>query len=224
MEVRGLGNTFTTFALVALLLASCYVMAKQLARPRGWLGRKLMVQALNQGNKSMLDSAVESLDPRPNERIVDVGFGGGYALDRIRERVAPARPVGIEISLPMIDAGRERWRDAVELHCADVTAMPLADSAADGIVSVNTIYFWPDPGAALREVRRVLRPGGRLVLGIRRQSVMRLSPITWFGFRLYSLGAIEDLLRQAGFAVAVEERVKGELIVVARPTGHVSAA
>jgi SAM-dependent methyltransferase len=213
-----LDTSVVAITLAALMLGLCYVMGKQFARPRGWLGRRLMVQTLNQGNKSMLARAVESLKPRPEERIVDVGFGGGYALDRIRERVAPARPVGIEISVPMIEAGRERWREAVELHRADVTAMPLADAAADGILSVNTIYFWPDPGAALKEIRRVLKPGGRLVLGIRRQSVMRLSPITWFGFRLYSVRAIEDLLRRAGFDVAVEEKVKGELIVVARPT------
>jgi ubiquinone/menaquinone biosynthesis C-methylase UbiE len=175
-----------------------------------------MGDVMNRGNKSMLDAAVEGLQPKEGERIIDVGFGGGYALDRIRERVAPALAVGLEISLPMIEAGRERWGDAVELHQADVMVMPFAEAGADAVLSVNTIYFWPEPRAALREIRRVLKPGGRLVLGIRRKSIMRLSPLTWFGFRLYSVRQIEELMRGAGFSMQVQEKVKGEVIVVGR--------
>ena len=205
-----------SLALVFLLFTLCYAMAKQFGRPRGWFGRRFMGKVLNHGNKSMLDAAVEGLQPKEGEQIIDVGFGGGYALDRVRERVAPARPVGVEISLPMIEAGRERWGDAVELHRADVIAMPFAEAVADAVLSVNTIYFWPEPHAALREIRRVLKPGGRLVLGVRRKSIMCLSPLTWFGFRLYSVRQVEELLRGAGFSAQVQEKVKGELIVVGR--------
>jgi len=211
-----LDSRIMSLVLVFLMFALCYAMAKQLGRPRGWFGRRFMGEALNRGNKTMLDAAVEGLQPKEGERIIDVGFGGGYALDRLRERVAPARPVGLEISLPMIEAGRERWGDAVELHHADVTAMPFAEAGADAVLSVNTIYFWPEPRGALKEIRRVLKPDGRLVLGVRRKSIMRLSPLTWFGFRLYSIRQIEELLRGAGFSMQVQEKVKGELIVVGR--------
>ena len=95
--------------------------------------------------------------------------------------------------------------------------MPFQDASVDGLLSVNTIYFWPDPAAALREIRRVLRPGGRLVLGVRRKAFLLLSPVTWFGFRLYSVRQLEQLLRAAGFAVEVREKARGELIVTGRP-------
>lgn len=212
-------SRIVSLALVCLLFALCYTMAKQLACPRGWFGRQFMGKALNRGNRSMLDAAVEGLQPKAGERIIDVGFGGGYALDLVRERVAPARPVGVEVSRPMIEAGRARWGDAVELHHADVTAMPFAEAGADAVLSVNTIYFWPEPHGALKEIRRVLKPGGRLVLGVRRKSIMRVSPLTWFGFRLYSVRQIEELLRGAGFSMQVQEHVKGELIVVGRALG-----
>ncbi len=211
-----LNHVIMGLALVLLPFMFCYAMAKQLGRPRGWFGRRFMGAALNRDNKSILDAAVEALQPKEGERIIDVGFGGGYALDRVLERVSPARPVGVEISLPMIEAGRERWGEAVELHLADVTAMPFTKAAADAVLSVNTIYFWPDARAALSEIRRVLRSGGRLVLGVRRRDIMRLSPLTWFGFRLYSARQIEVLLRDAGFSMQVHEKVKGELIVVGR--------
>jgi SAM-dependent methyltransferase len=198
---------------VLLLLVFSYAAARQLARPSGWVGKRWMAHMFNSANRTMLDAAVEAVDAKPGERIVDAGFGGGYALDRLRERVAPQRPVGVEIAVAMIEAGRARWGDTVELHLSDVAAMPFPDGWCDGVLSVNTLYFWPDPLAALREIRRVLRPGGRLVLGIRSPGMMRLAPVTWFGFRLYSVRRAQEMVRAAGFTVEVIEKVKGELIL-----------
>lgn len=203
-------------AILLVLAALFYGLSRQLGRPSGWFGRRVMGQLLNKGNQRFLDDAVQTLAPKSGERIVDVGFGGGRALDRIRGRVAPARPAGVEISTVMIEQGRARWGDDVELHLADVAAMPFQDASFDGLLSVNTIYFWPDPAAALREIRRVLRPGGRVVLGVRRNAFLLLSPVSWFGFKLYSVRQLEQLLREAGFAVEVREKARGELTVIGR--------
>jgi arsenite methyltransferase len=196
--------------------ALLFGLSRQLGRPSGWFGRRVMGKLLNRGNQRFLEAAVAALAPASGERIVDVGFGGGHALDLIRQRVGPARPAGVEISSVMVEQGRARWGDGVDLHLADVAAMPFQDASVDGLLSVNTIYFWPDPGAALREIRRVLRPGGRVVLGVRRKAFLLLSPVTWFGFRLYSVRQLEQLMRAAGFAVEVREKVRGELIVTGR--------
>jgi SAM-dependent methyltransferase len=56
-----------------------------------------------------------------------------------------------------------------------------------------TLYFWPDPASALREIRRVLKPDGRRVLGIRSQAFLLLSPVSGFGFHPYSLRQVADL-------------------------------
>jgi arsenite methyltransferase len=204
---------FVYLAILLVLAALVYGLSRQLGRPSGWFGRRVMGQLLNKGNQRFLDDAVEALAPSSGERIVDVGFGGGHALDLIRARVAPARPAGVEISAVMIEQGRARWGDAVDLHLADVAAMPFQDASVDGLISVNTIYFWPDPAAALREIRRVLRPGGRVVLGVRRKAFLLLSPVSWFGFKLYSVRQLEQLLRAAGFAVEAREKARGELVV-----------
>jgi ubiquinone/menaquinone biosynthesis C-methylase UbiE len=210
-------NVFISLLPAVAVLALCYGIGRQLAHPRGWIGRRLMVPTLNRGNKSMLDAAVEALAPRPGERIVDVGFGGGYALDRIREAVAPARAVGVEIAEAMIASGRERCGNAVELHHADVAALPFDAASFDAVLSVNTIYFWPNPQAALGEIHRVLKPGGRLVLGVRAKAAMILSPVTWFSFRLYSIAKLQEMMRAGGFSIdQVVERTPGELVLVAR--------
>ena len=134
----------------------------------------------------------------------------------IRERVAPARPAGVEISAVMVEQGRARWGDSVDVHLADVATMPFEDASIDGLLSVNTIYFWPDPAAALREIRRVLKPGGRLVLGIRSKPFLLASPVSWFGFKVYSVRQLERLLREAGFETAVRRMARGELVVIGR--------
>jgi arsenite methyltransferase len=210
-----------SLAPLAVVLVLCYVLARQLRRPTGWLGRRVMGQCLNRGNKRMLDAAVDALQPKPDELIVDIGFGGGYALDLIRERVAPARPVGVEISSAMIEACQARWGDAVILFRADVAAMPFEAQSQNAVLSVNTIYFWQDPKAALEEIVRILKPGGRLVLGIRRPGPLALSPIAWFGFRFYSVHKVEELMRAAGFTVSVAEKVRGEVMVIGR-VAHLS--
>lgn len=203
-------------AILLVMAALFFGMSRQLGHPSGWFGRRVMGKLLNRGNQRFLRDAVEALAPEPGERIVDVGFGGGYALDLIRERVAPARPAGVDISTVMVEQGRARWGDGVDVHLADVAAMPFQDASVDGLLSVNTIYFWPDPAAALREIRRVLRPGGRVVLGVRRNAVLLLSPVSWFGFKLYSVRQVEQLLRTAGFKVEVSEQARGELTVIGR--------
>ncbi len=201
---------------LAFLFALFYIMARQLRRPSGWIGRCAMGQFLNSGNRRMLDAAVDVLQPQPDELIVDIGFGGGYALDRIRERVAPACPAGVEISRAMIEAGHARWGGAVILFQADVAAMPFKSHSQNAVLSINTIYFWPDTKAALEEIARILKPGGRFVLGVRRPGALVPLPITWFGFRLYSVHKIEELMRAAGFTVSVAEKVRGEVMVVGR--------
>jgi SAM-dependent methyltransferase len=201
---------------MALVVALFYAASKQLRRPSGWFGRRFMGPALNRGNQRMLDAAVEALAPLSGERIVDIGFGGGHALDLIRTRVAPARPAGVEISAAMVERGRARWGDTVDVHLADVVAMPFEAASCDGVLSVNTLYFWQNPAAALGEIKRVLKPDGRVVLGIRRKVFLLLSPVSWFGFRLYSVRDLAQLLRAAGFVVEVNERVRGELIVSGR--------
>jgi ubiquinone/menaquinone biosynthesis C-methylase UbiE len=75
----------------------------------------------------------------------------------------------------------------------------MPDASFDRALALNTIYFWQEPGQDLREIRRVLRPGGKLVLGAvaPRSTVGRA--IFDQGFKLYEQDQIEALLRAAGF-------------------------
>lgn len=201
-----------------LLMTGClYALTRQLSRPTGWFGRVVMPAFLNQGNRAMIEAAVKALEPRPSERIADVGFGGGYALRLLAPAVMPARVAGVEISEAMLAAAKQNLGEICDLYGADAVSMPFEDGSLDGIISVNTIYFWNDPVGVLREFRRVLKPSGRIVLAIGKKEIMRLSPITWFGFRLFSSRELPSLLEAGGFQPTSQNTKLGALIVTGRP-------
>ncbi len=101
--------------VLALLLA---LMAAQLRRPRGWFGRRVMGALLNAGNKSLLDAALDAAAPTSGGQVLDVGFGGGYTLERLAPAVSPERVAGVELSEAMIAAVRDRCGDAFDLRWA----------------------------------------------------------------------------------------------------------
>jgi arsenite methyltransferase len=204
----------TPVFLVALAALFFAFLSRQLRRPSGWFGRRVMAPLLNEGNRDLLDSVLEVAAPTPGTRAVDVGFGGGYTLGRLAPLVSPERVAGVEISEAMISAVRQHSGDAYELHLADAASLPFPESSVDLVLSVNTIYFWPDPARALAEMRRVLRPGGRLVLGYRSRLFLRLHPASWFGFRLYGDGTVGSLLEEAGFRAEIRTPRPTERIAV----------
>lgn len=94
--------------------------------------------------------------------LVDVGCGVGSTLGRLSRR--PGRLiVGIDISASMLSVARTALGDC-PLAAADIAALPLPDGVASAVVAVHVLYLLPDPGAAVAELARVLRPDGLLVV------------------------------------------------------------
>ena len=94
--------------------------------------------------------------------VLDVGCGTGRLLRAAHERWPKARLVGVDPSEGMIEDGRRRTR--AELHVAGAEAIPLPDHSIDLAFSTIAFHHWADPARGLREVARVLRPGGGLVI------------------------------------------------------------
>jgi arsenite methyltransferase len=138
--------------------------------------------------------ALEMLDPRVGDRVLDVGFGGGGLLRALRARGAAA--MGADVSRAAVARARSAGIDAV---LASVDALPFADASFDKAASLNSLYFWPDIRAALRELARVLKPGGRLVLGFEPAEEMRKWPGHRHGFRLFEVEEVRGLMEGAGF-------------------------
>jgi SAM-dependent methyltransferase len=186
-------------------------VAGQLGHPRGLPGR-LVGRALNRGNRAIVSHAINALAVPSGATVADIGFGGGIGLELLLPRVGPSGcVVGVDISAVMLADASRRFRQEIDsgrlvLHQAGIEGLPLPDASLDGVISVNTLYFLADTTPALHELRRVLRPAGRLVLGLGDPEAMARLPFTAHGFHLRPIPAVVEALHTAGLEVREHRR------------------
>lgn len=111
-------------------------------------------------------AAASELGLRPGGRVLDAGCGTGRALPALREAVGPSGVVlGIDLTPAMLEAATQAGRDREgQVLLADVTRLPVRDASLDAVFGAGLISHLPDPAQNLRELRRVVRPGGTLAL------------------------------------------------------------
>lgn len=116
---------------------------------------------------SDVDLVLAALRLRPGDRLLDAGCGSGHWAVAFAGR--GVRVAGIDLSPEMIRHARVRGAAAgadVDWRVGDLAALPFPDGAFDAIHARVALHFVPDVPAALRELRRVLRPGGRLLASV----------------------------------------------------------
>lgn len=178
-------------------------VASQLRKPSGLIGR-IIARILNHGNAPMNDLTVKLLDLTPDDHVLEIGFGGGDLINRMVPLVTRGRIVGVDFSPEMTAMCMKRFgalvRTAkVELRCASAEDLPYTSDEFTKACTVNTIYFWPDPVASLKELWRTLRESGRLVVCFNPRTTAQKLPYTKYGFTLYDPAQVRRLLEEAGF-------------------------
>jgi arsenite methyltransferase len=109
----------------------------------------------------------EALGAQPGDRVLDVGCGPGFYCLEIAEEVGPdGRVVGVDAAAPMLDLARRRCEafDNVTFKQGDITSIQVEDESFDRAVCVQVLEYVELATAALSEIRRTLRPGGRVVI------------------------------------------------------------
>ncbi|GAA4413182.1 hypothetical protein GCM10023168_35810 [Fodinibacter luteus] len=181
-------------------------LSRQLGGPSGPLS-PLVARMLDKGNGTEITAAVGALDLTGSEEVADIGFGGGLGLDLLLDQTRDGGRVhGIEPSKDMLDRARKAHREQVAagrlaLHEAGMESLPFTDGALDGWISVNTVYFVQDLPSAFAELRRVLAPSGRGVLGIADPEWMSRQAFTKYTFTVRPVSDVVAALATAGLSV-----------------------
>jgi ubiquinone/menaquinone biosynthesis C-methylase UbiE len=149
-------------------MAFARFVAKQLSNPSGIAGN-LAGRLWNRRNASLNEVAFDSLALNSTDRVLEVGFGGGYLLGRMSTVVTEGYLVGVDISPAMVATCEKRFRQFIrqgklELRCAQVESLPFPSEYFTKVCSVNSIFYWQNVQRALSEIERVLTKDGFVVL------------------------------------------------------------
>ena len=185
-------------------------IARQLSRPTGFFGR-IMGRLMNRHNAKLNSYAVRQLEVTPSDRILEVGFGGGVSLPSL---IASAAFVGgVDRSRDMVRRAKAMFSEAVSAGRADfregnVEELPFEASSFGKVCTVNTIYFWSSLDVGFAEIRRVLLPGGRVVVGFVPKERMDRMGMPADIFTSRAPNDVVAALRKAGFSDVRIERPK----------------
>ena len=115
-------------------------------------------------NEEMRDEAIAMLDIEPDDHVLDVGCGTGFATEALLERTENVH--GLDQSAHQLQRAYAKFgkRGPVRFYRGDAERVPFADDAFDVVWSSGSIEYWPNPVDALEEFRRVTKPGGKVLV------------------------------------------------------------
>lgn len=178
---------------------------------------------MNRRHSRVTDWGLQQVPIDDHDTILDVGCGGGRTVAKLAAAASRGKIFGIDHAQESVDAARRTNRQLialgrVDIQQASVTKLPFENDTFDLVTAIETHFWWQDLPAGMREVYRVLKPGGRMLLiaefyngGKHARYADRLAHYT--GMASLTLAEHEEILRKAGFTEirVVEELTKGWL-------------
>lgn len=173
----------------------------QFARPTGVPGRMAgWFMAHRSSNCQRNLWAVSLLDVRPDDRVLEIGFGPGVAITELSRRAPEGHVCGLDHSELMVRQATKRnaegvQRRQVELRLGSAENLPAFDKPFDKILAVNAMLFWDDPVEQARALRLLLRTDGQIALAFQPRGSGATDKAATEGGQ-----AITAALRDAGFS------------------------
>jgi SAM-dependent methyltransferase len=170
-------------------------------------------EGMEKGHGPVGAQAIELMNISADARVLDVGCGSGWATRLMAQKAAQGRVVGIDISDEMVRLAAESSRDFsnVEFRAGSAEALPFADAEFTHAFSMESLYYYADMLAALREIRRVLAPAGLFVnvVDLYQENEPSHQWITQLKVPVHLLNAAEyrSLFEAAGFVNVRDRRL-----------------
>jgi len=206
---------YSAFMIVLLV----YVL-NQVRKPTRWTGR-LFASLMNLSHSALTDWGLRHVLVGEDFTILDVGCGGGRTIQKLVALATRGKVYGVDYANGSVAVARQTNKKLIEagraeIHQASVSKLPFPNDQFDLVTAVETQYYWPDLVNDMREILRVLKPGGTLVViaeSYKRGAYNALQRPVMKLLRTKNLG-VEDhreIFSQAGYTdiETHEERAKG---------------
>lgn len=140
----------------------------QCKKPRGWLGR-FVLRRMNSHHSKVTDWGLSHISVKASDIILDVGCGGGKTISKLAARATVGKVYGVDYSSESVTMAKKLNKQQieqrrVEIREGSVSHLPFSDGIFDLVTAVETHFWWPDLPVDMREVFRVVKPGGTLVI------------------------------------------------------------
>ncbi|MBN2189454.1 MAG: class I SAM-dependent methyltransferase [Chitinispirillaceae bacterium] len=176
----------------------------QFAKPAGIFGR-FLAKGMAWGHRDFYKNAAKILDLKNDDAFLEIGFGSGIFIKKYASHVS--RIAGIDYSEEMVNLARCINKKLISSGKADLqhgnaSSLPWPDNAFSAAAAIETFFFWPEPEKALKEILRVLTPGGRFVIEMaynKEDGLDHTNIINKMNLRIYGSREIADLLKDSGF-------------------------
>ena len=177
----------------------------QVEKPTGFFGR-ILARGMAWGHRSFYKNTAKILNLQPEDKYLEIGFGSGLFIKKYASHVS--RMAGLDYSEDMVNLARSINKNLIksgkaEFKQGDVSDLPWNDNEFSVVVGIETFFFWSEPEASLKEIFRVLAPGGRLVLEMaynKDDGRDHTKQIEKYNLRLYGSEELKALLTDAGFS------------------------
>ncbi len=178
----------------------------QCMKPHGEEGIQT-IRNMNENHKHISEFAFECIDINENDRILDIGCGGGVNIEKFL-KLTTANVDGLDYSEVSVKASIKQNQQAADngrcnIIQADVSDMPIDNDTYDLVSAFETIYFWPDIGETFKEVFRIINPDDEKWLA------------TVEGMSVYNASQLKEYLLNAGFkSVEIFKKENDYILVV----------
>ena len=198
-------------------------------KPTGLLGR-FVLRIMNSQHSKVTDWGLSHVSIGTHDSILDVGCGGGRTVNKLATIATQGKVCGLDYSKESVAVAsriNREWINTgrVEIREGTVSQLPFPEDAFDLVTAVETHFWWPDLPAGMREVLRVLKPGGTLVIiaeiykqAPTKTAVLAEKYLPFSGMTLLSVSEHRELFANAGFSdiQVMEERGKGWICGIGR--------
>ncbi|MEC4674193.1 MAG: class I SAM-dependent methyltransferase [Nitrospirota bacterium] len=171
-----------------------------------------MSRIFNKGNANLNKFLKDQLNLQEHDKVLEIGFGPGTLLKQMAQITTKGLVEGIDFSDAMLAQARKTNKQyistkRVKIQKGNCNDLPYGHESFDKVCTSNTIYFLEDPLENFKNIFRVLKPGGKLVVGFRDKEQMKKLPLSEDIFNVYTLDEVKKILLNSGFSdVRIEEK------------------